>query len=69
MKTTDKDSEEDDFDIDFMFETEWYVWALMIIIGLLYAVFILPFLWIKDRICLFFTQCRYAVAIHENNQL
>lgn len=69
MKTTDKDSEEDDFEIDFPFETAWYVWALLVIGGLLYAVFILPFLWVKDRICSFFTQCRYAIAIHSNNQL
>ena len=64
-----KTDEEDDVEFEFPFSIAWYTWVILIIAGILYAIFVFPFLWVKDKISGFCTTCKYAVAIHNHNQL
>ena len=64
-----KEDEEDDLEFDFPFTVHWYTWAATIVAGIIYSLFVFPFVWTKDKLSGFCTTCKYAVAIHRHNQM
>ena len=62
-----KDDEEEDFAFDFPFSVPWYGWVLIIVAGILFSVFVLPTLWVKDRLVSLKDKYDLAMAFHRCN--
>lgn len=62
-----KTDEEDDVEFEFPFSMAWYTWALLIIAGILYAIFVFPFLWVKDKLVSLKNKYELAMAFHRCN--
>ena len=64
-----KTDEEDDVEFEFPFIMDWYTWIAFVIVGIIYAIFVIPFTWTKNKISGFCTTCKYAVILHRHNQM
>ena len=62
-----KDDEEDGIVFDFPFSVPWYGWALMIVAGILFSIFVLPILWVKDKLVSLKDKYELAMAFHRCN--
>lgn len=62
-----KTDEEDDVEFEFPFNIAWYTWVILIIAGIIYAVFVFPFLWVKDKLVSLKNKYDLAMAFHRCN--
>ena len=64
MGSDAKTEEDEDYSFDFPFTFPWYGWVLIMIVGLLFAVFVVPTRWVRDQFIGFKEKCHLAVMFH-----
>ena len=67
MSDDAKKDDEEDIVFDFPFSVPWYGWVLIIAAGILFSVFVLPALWVKDRFVSLKDKYELAMAFHRCN--